>query len=209
VRTSSDYSFLRGPCESWLDCLSRYHKTLKVNDGIDDWPFWYGERPLVGFLAAGIWDSRGACIEEYQADKKPDVAERKEESYLGRGDLYFRLGSNHEGNIEFKMHNIGISQTHHFNEFLDRNWKISKKDAKSGRQRGIPSFGGMFLRPYVGEGPDIKLYTKHLRQFLTESWDTLKPDALAWWCPMKKVLDTKEDTNDWVVGVIMLIKRVK
>jgi hypothetical protein len=168
-----------------------------------------GKGLWLGFLAAGLWDSRGVCIEEYQADKRPDVAERKEESYLGRGDLYFRRGSKHEGNIEFKMHNIGISQAHHFRSFLKRKWNISELDAKRGRQRGIKSFGGMFLRPYVGEDQDIGAYNQHLRQLLTEAWDTRKPDALAWWCPMKRVLNTKEDTNDWVVGVIMLIKWFK
>ncbi|HEY8766412.1 MAG TPA: hypothetical protein VIP09_03990 [Dehalococcoidia bacterium] len=107
------------------------------------------------------------------------------------------------------MHNIGISRTHHFAGFLKRKLKIGKDDTRKGHQRGIDSFVGMFLRPYVGNDQDIALYGEHFRQLLPEAWDTLKPDALAWWCPMKKVLDGERNTKDWIVGVILLMKRVK
>ena len=74
------------------------------------------------------------------------------------------------------------------------------------------SFGGMFLRPYVGIDPDIRRYNENLRHLLTLAWDTVKPDVLAWWCPVKRVMETETDEpnrKNWVVGAMMLIKEVK
>jgi hypothetical protein len=185
--------------------MSKYEKRVP-----DDWPFWYGERSLVGFLAAAIWASGGVCIEEYQADRKADAPEGTDGTYLGRGDLYFRQGDR-QGNIEFKMHNIGISRTHHFPEFLTTKWERSKEDAQTVRRLpGTDRFGGMFLRPYVGNDPGIGLYKGNLKLLLELAWDTVKPDVLAWWCPVNRVMATDEPSKkDWVVGVILLVKQVK
>jgi hypothetical protein len=182
--------------------MAKYAKVVPGND----WPFWYGERPLVGFLAAGIWASRGVCMEEFLADKKPRGVERLGKTELGRADLYFRHAKG-QGNIEFKMHNIGISGSRHFADFLNRKWVEGKLDARRG-QPGVRRFGGMFLRPYIGSHRDIGRYDENLRQLLRLAWATVKPDALAWWCPTKRVLQGHRDTKDWVVGAILLIKRV-
>ena len=103
VKVISGSAFWKPLCDGWLDCMTAYAKAVP-----GDWPFWYGERPLVGFLAGGIWSSGGVCMEEYQTDKKPHIAEQPGESYLGRGDLYFNA-ARHEGKIEFKMHNIALA----------------------------------------------------------------------------------------------------
>ena len=177
-------------------------------DLVDDWPFWYGERPLLGFLTAGIWAAGGVCIEEFQTDKKPDRAESPKESYLGRGDLYFHVGKA-KGNIEFKMHNLGISRSRDFTKFLMRKWKASEVDAAKGRQRGIPSFAGMFLRPYVGTRREVGGYQENLKTLIETAWSTLKPDALAWWCPVARVIEGEPDTKDWVVGAILIVKGLR
>src|SRR6266478_8051718 len=50
-----------------------------------DCPYWYSERPHVGFLAAAVWQSGGTALEEYGAEK---IKERK--SNRGRCDIYMR-----------------------------------------------------------------------------------------------------------------------
>lgn len=182
----------------------------------DDFPFWYGERPLIGFLTAAIWESGNVCIEEYQADKKADAPEGEDASYLGRGDLYIAHGTSNggwEGNVEFKKHDIGISTTDHFAKFLKRKWKVSAADAKTWQgEKGMHGLGGMFLRPYVGVGTDIRRYNENLGHLLKLAWDAIKPDVLAWWCPVKRVLKMETDEpnkKNWIVGAILILKQVK
>lgn len=192
--------------------MSKYEKRIP-----GDWPFWYGERSLIGFLTAAIWASGSVCIEEYQTEKKKaEVAEGARATYLGRGDLYIAQGMSHggwEGNVEFKKHDIGISGTDHFAEFLKAKWKVSTTEAQGWeREKGMRSFGGMFLRPYIGIDPDIRRYNENLGCLLRLAWDTVKPDVLAWWCPVERVIEGEPDEpskKDWVVGVILLMKQVK
>jgi hypothetical protein len=231
IRVRPDSWFPKRFCEGWIKSMQEYEKWFA-----GDWPFWYGERPLVGFLATGITGSRGICIEEYQADKKPGIEELRKrngklvpkDTKLGRGDLYFgdRLPVDgmtknrrrpaekvyREGNVEFKLHDIGISQTRHFNSLITSAWAVSKKDAENTYVppgRGARKLGGMFLRPFVGMSRDVPGYEENLKQLLKEIWNSLSPDALAWWCPVKRVLTENKETRHWVVGVIMVIKRVR
>ncbi len=202
---------LRGLSQAWIDCMSKYEKRVS-----DDWPFWYGERPLIGFLTAATWASGSVCIEEYLTEKKADAAERVRETYLGRGDLYIAHGTSEggwEGNVEFKMHDIAISKTDRFAKFLKSKWKVSVADAKSWQaEKEMRSFGGMFLRPYVGSDPDIGVYKGNLKRLLELAWDAVEPDVLAWWCPVKRVMEMETDEpskKNWVVGAILLMKQVK
>ena len=71
VRVRPESRSLRRFSQAWLDCMSRYEKRVP-----GDWPFWYGERPLIGFLTAATWASGSVCIEEYLTEKKADAAER-------------------------------------------------------------------------------------------------------------------------------------
>lgn len=211
VKTSSDYRFLRAPCEGWVDRLSRYHKAVKRRHDVDDWPFWYGERPLIGFLAAGFWGSGSACIEEYQADKKAErVAEGsqpRKKTYLGRGDFYF-CHREEDGNIEFKLHDIGISQTSHYEASLSDKVDEGKSDAKKTHQTGIADYFGIFLRPYIGSSRDPKPYETNLKVLLQSIWETVEPAALAWWCPIDDVLDSDRKTKNVILGAILILKEV-
>ncbi len=192
--------------------MSKYEERVS-----DDWPFWYGERSLVGFLTAATWASGSVCIEEYQTEKKKiDAAEGARGTYLGRGDLYIAHGTSQggwEGNVEFKMHDIGISRPDRFAKSLKSKWKVSAADAKRWQgEKGMRSLGGMFLRPYLGIDPDIRRYNENLKRLLELAWDAVEPDVLAWWCPVKRVMEMETDEpskKNWVVGAILLMKQVK
>jgi hypothetical protein len=211
VKVIRDYSFLRKPCKGWLDQLSHYHQTVKRAHEVDDWPFWYGERSLLGFLAAGFWGRGSVCIEEYRTDKKGEsVAEGsqpRKRTYLGRGDLYFCRGDN-VGNIEFKLHDIPVTETDHFEASLSRKLTIGRKDARRAHQAGIDDYCGMFLRPYIGAKRDPKHYEVTIKELLNTTWDTLEPAALAWWCPVRRVLNSDRVTKQLILGAILVIKQV-
>lgn len=55
----------------------------------DDWPYWYRERSQIGFLAAAVWLSGGAALEEYRWEKSREAGEGKG---IGRCDLWIGLG---------------------------------------------------------------------------------------------------------------------
>jgi len=211
VRVTSRSRFLQRYCEGWLHHLFAYHKKL----GDDDWPFWYGERPLIGFLAAGIWSADSVCIEEYLADKIPHKREpsarSKKKTYLGRGDLYFSSGRR-EGKVEFKKYDIGIARNRDFASFLKAKWRLVRADANKAylHDDGIPTYGGMFLRPYIGKDRSPGRYARNLSELLKFIWETTEPDATAWWCPINRVVKSDhENTMNLVVGAILILKKVR
>jgi hypothetical protein len=54
--------------------------------GDDYWPYWYGERPQIGFLATAVWLEKGVALEEHSVKR---LKERKFKR--GRNDLYINI----------------------------------------------------------------------------------------------------------------------
>jgi hypothetical protein len=212
-KTSPRWSFFRDSADGWIDCMEEYLAAVKVRLDVDEFPFWYGERPLIGFLDAAVWRAGGITIQEYGIDKKPGIKEPERESRLGRADFFFSVGK-HFADVEFKLHSIGISRGRNFRPMLRNKMKVDRIDAVRGHQRGLPSCVGMFLRPYtpsdVGEREDWARYTRNFQRFLIDVWDALKPDVLAWWFPVDRVLNLppKRKKEPWAVGVMLVIKQV-
>ncbi len=191
-------------CDAWINRMAEYRKAVPE----DWWPFEYGERSLVGFFAAGIWDVNGVCIEEFQSHDKVRMRDGKKEKFRGRGDLYVRHGKT-ESNIEFKVRQIGLSKRGDHEETVRKHWRASQKDARRSHQTGINTFAGIFVLPYVRDGTAVKTCEENLRQLLRCVWDTVKPDAMAWWCPIKDALKNEWGWDDPVVGVILVVKSVR
>ena len=210
VRTSNRYRFLRRPCEGWIESMVEYHATIRARyAGVDDWPFWYGERPLTGFLAAGIREAGGVAIEEFSTNKRAHQSDGNDRAYLGRGDPYYCIGK-HDANIEFKLDDLGIGATHEGSSFIARKkWEATLGDARDGHTPGIPSLGGLFLRTYIGKGRDPDFYRLNLASALESAWNALQPDALAWWCPIDRALRSDKSTKNLIVGVVLLMKHAK
>lgn len=211
AKVPNGYGFLRSPVTGWVDRLVQYHRVVKRQHQVDDWPFWYGERPLLGFLSAGFWGPGVACIEEYSTNKKaesvPEKSQPRKRTRLGRGDLYFSARGT-PANIEFKLHDFGISQTDHFADSLKSRMDASKKDARNSHQAGIGDYAGIFLRPYIGTRRTPELYEENLRILLSTIWDKLEPSALAWWCPVREVLRSDRKTENVILGAMMILKEV-
>lgn len=83
ISQSTNHQF-RTLLSNWFLVTKKYVEKLK-----NDAPWIYGERASIGFVAAAVWKSGGVALEEYWA-KKDGV---REAGYVGRCDLYFKLGS--------------------------------------------------------------------------------------------------------------------
>ena len=74
----------------WQSLLRRWSSliTYYISDDGDDVPYWYGERPLTGLLAAAAWRQRdGWALEEFTGRRGKRLA-----TTSGRGDLWLGLG---------------------------------------------------------------------------------------------------------------------
>jgi hypothetical protein len=69
-----------------LERLVSIHRRFIQVCGDDPWPYWYGERPQVGLLAAAVWLENGVALEEHSVKK---LKERKRKR--GRNDLYLNI----------------------------------------------------------------------------------------------------------------------
>jgi hypothetical protein len=80
----------------WESLLRRWsgmiitYTTSGDEDVEDDVPYWYGERPLTGLLAAAAWRQRGSgwSLEEFAG-----LRGKRLKTTSGRGDLWLGLGS--------------------------------------------------------------------------------------------------------------------
>jgi hypothetical protein len=82
---------LRPIFKSWFSILKEFGKKVP-----GDSPFWYRERPQVGFLAAAAWRLGWVALEEWGTEKGPH-----REPSSGRNDLRIRRGK-HEWFLEAK-----------------------------------------------------------------------------------------------------------
>ena len=65
--------------------LLSVHLAYILGESGKDYPFWYGERSHVGFLAAAVWKYGGTAVEEFKTSKS------KNKSSKGRCDLWIRI----------------------------------------------------------------------------------------------------------------------
>ena len=71
--------------KEWISILSEY---CKPYDGSRDVPYWYGERPLTGLVAAAAWRiNNGWALEEFNTIRGIESG-----GTPGRGDLWIGIG---------------------------------------------------------------------------------------------------------------------
>src|SRR5580704_19480546 len=62
------------------------HQDYINGESRKDCPYWYSERPQIGFFAAAVWRSGFTALEEYRSSKKKIGGDK-----LGRCDLYVNI----------------------------------------------------------------------------------------------------------------------
>jgi hypothetical protein len=67
--------------------LKSVHQAYIDGEDGTDCPYWFSERPQVGFLAAAIWQSGGTALEEYGTNKTKAI---EPVTARGRCDLWIR-----------------------------------------------------------------------------------------------------------------------
>ncbi len=79
---------LRPVVECWFSVLEEYAaRTQDAQGKLDDIPFWYKERPQVGFFSIAAWLSGWAALEEWGTKKGVE-----QNAAYGRNDLWIRRG---------------------------------------------------------------------------------------------------------------------
>lgn len=91
----------------WLAVLGKWLHLLNEYEHLDpsetDLAYWYGERPLTGFLGAAAWQIGGWSLEEFGAGR---WKQRLGEIRQGRGDLWLgctRVPTTGECTVEAKV----------------------------------------------------------------------------------------------------------
>ena len=83
---------LRPILGSWYHVLKTYIKRVE-----GDLPFWYLERPQVGFLAIAAWRTGWAALEEWGTKKSSqrNQLHGRNDLWIGRGKIEFFIESKH------------------------------------------------------------------------------------------------------------------
>lgn len=147
------------------------------DNGELDFPYWYGERAHIGFLAAAVWQYSGTALEEYRSNK---TKERK--SKLGRGDLHIRINKKIAFECEAKRLWLNLGGKP---EIWKRNFDDELGGAE-GNVKDLPSRKGLalcFLIPTIKESKVHTLLEKRLKDLKDELEQKLHEreyDALVW-----------------------------
>jgi hypothetical protein len=98
-------------------------------DNGDDVPYWYGERPLTGLLAAAAWKHpRGWALEEFAG-----LRGKRLRTKSGRGDLWLGLGNKSytiEAKVKWPQSGAGYAVQYArsaLNEARKQLWKLSRQ----------------------------------------------------------------------------------
>ncbi|GAB5561826.1 MAG: hypothetical protein SynsKO_34730 [Synoicihabitans sp.] len=203
VTVSKQLRGLRPALEEWIVLNGAIAKCWTE---VEDVPWWYNERALLGVLAGAIWRTGGLAFEEY-TQRKLTRNDRKDVG--GRVDLWFSTKSGREFRAEAKKTEIPITQSADQLEKLNAVMAEAVDDA--GRN---PSDGGdttrlaiAFASPFLTKKTDPKMLQSRVNDFL-ELFDDVDYDAIAWFFPKMKRLPVSE--SDHVTpGIVMWMKVVK
>lgn len=152
--------------------LASVHQRFIDDCGVDYWPYWYTERPQIGFLAAAIWKCDGVALEEYSMFKKKQGQPKR-----CRGDLYLKINK-----TEFEC------EAKHFRVPLAGNSKALADKVSKGLESAVSEFKkselgkGLalcFLTPQLRKLPLLPMQAK-LRQLRELVCKNFRCDAWVW-----------------------------
>jgi len=137
-----------------------------------DCPYWYGERPHTGLLAAAVWRQGGTALEEYGTRKTKEL-----KSKSGRCDLYIRTKNTaFECEAKRLWLNLGKKADVSCQKVADRlNWAI--RDVKHlQRRKGLAL---CFATPVIRESKLADLETR-LCEWIKLLKSSSGWDAMVW-----------------------------
>ncbi len=126
--------------DAWRELLSEWiellHNFSTLNDKEErDVPYWYGERPLTGLLAAAAWRlENGWSLEEFST-----LRGQEEDATKGRADLWMGIG-NESYTVEAKLTwpQGGVEAAIHRIRNRLREARTQLRNIEAGYHEGVP-----------------------------------------------------------------------
>jgi hypothetical protein len=168
-----------------------------------DFPYWYSERPQVGFLAAAVWKCGGIALEEYGTNKTED-------DKRGRGDLFIKIGG--KGfDCEAKRLWLRFSRSEDSEDLVGKILKDKNDGLKQAEinVKDHSSNGGLalcFVTPAIkGQTPEkdhYELLEKVIRSLKN------KVDAMVWIGFQDWENGKQKNDDTYYPGLLLVIKKV-
>ena len=182
--------------QGWIDAERDY-----ANFGVDDYPWYYSERPCVGFLAAGVWRSGGVALEEWAAEKGSEGGQ-----WPGRCDLWAGCKDQYNFNIEAK-HMASTATDPIETQLINIESKLARAAKEASTHNGRPEsqLGVLFVAPVYppGRQEDIR---KHIATWL-EGIYSIRHSAIAWIFRDRQELRPIE--KDLLPGLVLIARTNK
>jgi len=172
------------------------------SNGSGDCPYWYGERPHVGFLAAAVWKNGGVALEEYGTSKRNEHKFKR-----GRCDLWIKIRqASFECEAKHLWLNLGRIKEN-IND-IKNEAKKAKRDVKKLQNKVGISL--CFVTPVIRQSKLSKL--KDANQELVKSLKDKLKNGSSWcdalvWIGFKKGQE-KRNKNHYYTGLLIIIKAV-
>lgn len=196
-KIESSFKPLEPVLKKWHAVLSDYSKRSK-----GDQPWWYRERPQIGFLAAAAWSADGVALEEWGMKKGPQKCQSE-----GRNDLWLCYDGN-EWFLEAKHVWCEIQKGDRNCRKLLENALSAAKSSADKVQTG-PSvaavFASLFWKPLRGRESE---FASNLEQF-TKTVKGLDVEVACFERPRTHEGYWKAENGGRWLGVLLLLKAVR
>ena len=193
---------------SFTPVLKKYleiNKVFLTKWNNKDCPWFYGERSNIGILAASVWKVGGIALEEYNFDKSMKDGRRKQK-YIGRNDLYFKIGGKHY--IAEAKHFAMQYPRKNYEQLMKARFNAALEDARlvDISNCTCTRLGILFVVPRIRHSHKEHFYD-YLEKIKKEA-SALRHDAIAWTFPKVPSPIIHSGNNDLYPGKIIIIKRV-
>jgi hypothetical protein len=165
---------LRPILETWFMILENYITRVPK-----DLPFWYRERPQIGFLAAAAWQSGYAALEEWGM-----VKGSQKDKHRGRNDLWIGYPGGQEWFIEAKHDWCDVSKGKtNCSDPLEKTLKSARTSAKqvnvTGKQCLCEKVAAAFVTPFWNKKLAKPNFRKKMQRDWLEACDEAKAGVIA------------------------------
>ena len=164
--------------EQWVKINIRCARAWEADKHV---PWWYGERALLGMLAAAVWLEGGIAFEEFSTRKRVGVKEAGPRIYAGRQDLLIHVrGEVFIAEAKSCWSDATSSETN-LAVWIDKRLDAACADIQKTPSSGKKRLGLLFVTPYIRRSQSASA-AKRIKSWL-ESARKVNYSCCAWVFP--------------------------